>query len=413
MATESQRAALDRMTRALHLSGAAVLEFEDLGADDPLAADAPAYYSDRVRRLLGRDGDVPPVVGTWLAAVHPDDRDKLRVVRREQLLTAGAATFEYRVQVGGATRWWQEQSEATSTRPGRASLVAVVRDITDERAEQEEVRRSVELLRQTQAAGAVGGWEVDLVNNTLYWTEETHRLHEVPRGFVPDLATAINFYAPEHVPIISAAVERCMRGEPYDVQLEIVTFLGNRRHVQAAGVPFFEDGKLTRLYGIFRDITEQRRREDELRAQIEIIARQDSAIRQLSTPIIQLWDDILTLPLLGTIDAARAAHIMERLLGEVTRTRARFAILDLTGVEALDETTADHLLRLVRAVDLLGARGVLCGLQPAVADALTSSGVELAGVVTYRNLHEALQRCLQAGPARRPGAARSDVSSRP
>ncbi|MCY1004825.1 PAS domain-containing protein [Nannocystis pusilla] len=322
MATESQRAALDRMTRALHLSGAAVLEFEDLGADDPLAADAPAYYSDRVCRLLGRDGDVPPVVGTWLAAVHPDDRDKLRVVRREQLLTAGAATFEYRVQVGGATRWWQEQSEATSTRPGRASLVAVVRDITDERAEQEEVRRSVELLRQTQAAGAVGGWEVDLVNNTLYWTEETHRLHEVPPGFVPDLATAIDFYAPEHVPIISAAVERCMQGEPYDVQLEIVTFLGNRRHVQAAGVPFFEDGKLTRLYGIFRDITEQRRREDELQAQIEIIARQDSAIRQLSTPIIQLWDDILTLPLLGTIDAARAAHIMERLLGEVTRTRA-------------------------------------------------------------------------------------------
>ncbi|WP_420829501.1 STAS domain-containing protein [Nannocystis pusilla] len=88
-------------------------------------------------------------------------------------------------------------------------------------------------------------------------------------------------------------------------------------------------------------------------------------------------------------------------------------MLDLTGVEALDETTADHLLRLVRAVDLLGARGVLCGLQPAVADALTSSGVELAGVVTYRNLHEALQRCLQAGPARRPGAARSDMSSRP
>ncbi|WAS90318.1 STAS domain-containing protein [Nannocystis punicea] len=409
-----QRVALDRMTRALHLSGVAVFEFEDLGADDPLAADAPAYYSDRVCSLLGRHGDVPPVVGTWLAALHPDDRERVRLARREQLLTAGAAKLEYRVLVGDAVRWWQEQSEAAATRPGRASLVAVVRDITDERAEQEDVRRSVELLHQTQAAAAVGGWEVDLATNALYWTDETRRLHEAPPGFVPDVAGGINFYAPEHVPLISAAFDRCTRGEPYDVQLDIITCLGNRRHVQAAGVPYYEDGKLTRIYGIFRDITEQRRREDELRAQIEIIARQDSAIRQLSTPIIQTWDNILTLPLLGNIDAARATHIMERLLAEVTRTRARFAILDLTGVDALDESTADHLLRLVRAVDLLGARGVLCGLQPAIAESLTSLGLDLAGVVTYRNLHEALQRCIHALSARpRPGATVQGVSLRP
>ncbi|MDC0723298.1 PAS domain-containing protein [Nannocystis bainbridge] len=411
MATETQRAALDRMTRALHLSGAAVFEFEDLAADDPLAADAPAFYDERVAALLGHPGDAPPVLGTWLAALHPDERERLRAARRELLLAGGSASIEYRVVIGGATRWWQEQSEAATTRPGRASLVAVVRDITDERSEQEDARRSVELLRQTQAAGAVGGWEVDLVNNTLYWTAETHRLHEVPPGFVPDLATAINFYAPEHVPIISAAVERCMRGEPYDVELEIVTYRGRRRHVQAAGVPYYEDGRLIRLYGIFRDITDLRRREDELRAQIEIIAQQDSAIRQLSTPIIQLWDHILTLPLVGTIDAARAAHIMERLLAEVTRTRARFAILDLTGVEALDDATADHLVRLVRAVDLLGARGALCGLQPGVADSLTASGIELGGVVTYRNLHEALQRCIHALGRARPNVT-PQMSSR-
>ncbi|MDC0674942.1 PAS domain-containing protein [Nannocystis radixulma] len=400
MSTEPQRASLDRMARALHLSGAAVLEFTDLDAGDPLAPGAPAHYDARVRSLLGCGDEAKPVLGTWLAAVHPDDRERVAAARHEQLLTASEQTIEYRVLVDGATRWWHERSDVVVTGPGRGSIVAVVADITDERAEQEVSRRATELLRQTQAAGLVGGWEVDLTDNTLYWTEETHRLHEVPPGFVPDLATAIDFYAPEHVPVISAAVERCMQGQPYDLELEIVTHRGNRRHVQAAGLPYYEDGRLTRLYGIFRDISEQRRREDELRAQIDIIARQDSAIRQLSTPIIQVWDNIITLPLLGTFDAARTAHIMERLLAEVGRLRARYAILDLTGVDAIDDVTGDHLLRLVRAVGLLGARGVLCGVQPAVAESLTAISVELAGVVTYRNLHEALQRCIQALAAR-------------
>jgi len=403
MANEPQRAQLDRMARAIHLSGAAVLEFTDLDADDPLAADATAHYDERVRSLLGCGDEAPGVLGTWLAALHADDRERVAAARREQLLAGSEQAIEYRLLVGGATRWWHERSDVVATGTGRGTIVAVVRDITEERREQEDTRRASELLRQTQATAAIGGWEVDLADNALYWTDETHRLHEVPPGFVPDLATAINYYAPEHVPLISAAVDGCMRGEPFDVELEIITHLGHRRHVQAAGQPYYEQGRITRLYGIFRDIGEQRRREDELRAQIEIIARQDSAIRLLSTPIIQIWDNIITLPLLGTIDAARTAHIMERLLGEVGRLRARYAILDLTGVEAIDDATGDHLLRLIGAVGLLGARGVLCGLQPAVAESLTALGVELGGVVTYRNLHEALQRCIQA-LAGRPGA---------
>lgn len=387
------------MARAVHLSGAAIWEFEDVDGGDPLAADAPAHYSARVQALLG-GGALAPVVGTWLAALHPDDRERVSAARREQLVDGDERTLDYRVLVDGEPRWWHERSHAAAIRPGRWSVIGVVRDITEERAQQEKARRAVELLRQTQAAGAVGGWEVDLADQKLYWTEETHRIHEVPAGFEPDLATAIDFYAPEHVPVISAAVERCMRGEPFDVELEIITHRGRRRHVQAAGIPYYENGEPTRLYGIFRDITEQRKREDELHAQLEVIARQDSAIRVLSTPIIQVWDNILTLPLLGIIDAARAAQIMERLLSEVGRTRARYAVLDLTGIEDIDEATADHLLRLVRAVGLLGARGVLCGLQPAVAEAMTSLGFDFSGLAIHRNLHEALQRCLQELAAR-------------
>lgn len=405
MPTEQQQAPLERTARALEISGEGIWEFPALDPEHLFAADAPAYYSACFEQLLGRAGDLPPVLGSWLAAVHPEDRERVLAVRRAQLAEPGVRTLEYRVLVAGEPRWWHERSQARpAEQPGRWSLLGVVRDVSEERRRQEQAQRATELLRQTQAAGQVGGWEVDLVNNALYWTEETHRIHEVPDDFLPDLATAIDFYAPEHVPIITEAVQRCMQGEAYDVELDIITYKGRRIRVEAAGRPYYEDGRLVRLYGIFRDVTELRARQAELRRQFELINRQDSAIRALSTPIIQIWDNVITLPVIGNVDAERANHIMERLLGEVGRVRARFAVLDLTGVEEIDPATAEHLLRIVRAVNLLGARGLLCGLQPAVARSLTELDVDVSPLLTHRNLQEALKYCIRE--LERPARAR-------
>src|SRR5690606_15855417 len=135
-------ASLDRMTRALHLSGAAVLEFTDLGSSDPLAPEAPAHYDARVLSLLGCGDEAAPVLATWPAALHPEDRERVAASRSEQLQTAGERTLEYRVLVAGAVRWWHERSDVVVTGPGRGSVVAVVRDITDERAELEVSRRA-------------------------------------------------------------------------------------------------------------------------------------------------------------------------------------------------------------------------------------------------------------------------------
>lgn len=151
-----------------------------------------------------------------------------------------------------------------------------------------------------------------------------------------------------------------------------------------------------RAIGIARDITSMKRAEETLREHLDVITRQQSAIRSMSTPIIQVWDGILTLPLIGTFDTDRATEIMERLLSEVTRLRARHAILDLTGIETVDTTTAEQLYRIIRAVALLGARAVLSGLNPAIAQTLTDLGVDTTRFVTYRNMQGALQACLEA-----------------
>jgi rsbT co-antagonist protein RsbR len=135
-----------------------------------------------------------------------------------------------------------------------------------------------------------------------------------------------------------------------------------------------------------------RRVEEELRQRVE--AQQD-AIHSMSTPIIQVWDDIVTMPVVGLVDSVRAADMKNSLLETVSRTSAKFAIVDLTGVDTVDTATADHLLKVMRAVGLLGARCVITGIQPSVAQIIVALGLDMHGVITLRSLREGLKYCMR------------------
>lgn len=139
--------------------------------------------------------------------------------------------------------------------------------------------------------------------------------------------------------------------------------------------------------------TESRRLEEELRTRGE--AQQD-VLQSMSTPIIQVWDEILTMPVVGLVDSVRASDMKNALLETVARTGAKFAIVDLTGVDTVDTATADHLLRVMRAVGLLGARCVITGIQPAVAQIIVGLGLDMQGVVTLRSLREGLKFCMKS-----------------
>jgi rsbT co-antagonist protein RsbR len=155
---------------------------------------------------------------------------------------------------------------------------------------------------------------------------------------------------------------------------------------------------------IFRDVTERLQLESDLakrNAELsqregenrELIERLRLALDELSTPVLEVGEDVLVLPVIGVVDTQRSAQMSERLLSEVVRTRAKFAIVDLTGVEVIDTATADRFVKLARAVELLGARCVVSGLQPAVAQTLVELGVEFTGLSTQRNLRHALEAC--------------------
>lgn len=160
-----------------------------------------------------------------------------------------------------------------------------------------------------------------------------------------------------------------------------------------------------------RENSERRLAEQTLRDKLAIIEAQRDSIRALSTPIIEVWDGVVTMPVFGAVDDDRAAQMKERLLDAVERTRADVALIDLTGVSVADTSTANHVIRLVRSVQLLGARGIVVGIRPDLARSFIALGVDLSHVETISDLRVALQLCLQS-KVRSSGRARRRVNRR-
>lgn len=136
--------------------------------------------------------------------------------------------------------------------------------------------------------------------------------------------------------------------------------------------------------------------QSEIEGQIETIEKQRAAIRELSTPIIEIWPGVLCAPIVGVLDSGRAAEMTSALLSNVVTTKASLAIIDITGIEAMDTQATDHFLRMARAVKLLGSQCALSGIHPNVARTIVHMGIDLAGVESYRTLREALQRHVKA-----------------
>jgi rsbT co-antagonist protein RsbR len=131
--------------------------------------------------------------------------------------------------------------------------------------------------------------------------------------------------------------------------------------------------------------------QEELEEKLATIEQQRAAIRELSTPVIEVWDGVLCLPVVGIVDSARSAQMTDTLLQAIAEKRTRCAIVDLTGIEVMDTKTVDHFVRMARAVSLLGAECLLTGISPNIAHTMVQMGVDLTDVTTLRSLREALR----------------------
>jgi two-component system sensor histidine kinase/response regulator len=195
----------------------------------------------------------------FLDLVHPEDVEATLAAMANLGQGADVLNFVNRYRhADGSYRFIEWRSQ-----PVEGLIYAAARDITEQRKTQEELQRTSELLARTNAVGRVGGWEINLENHTLWWSEVTKEIHEVSPDFEPVLEEGINFYKPgSDREAIVAAVEAGMRdGRPWDLELRLITAKGRERWVRAAGSVDKDGDQVIRIYGSFQDIDERKRAE--------------------------------------------------------------------------------------------------------------------------------------------------------
>jgi rsbT co-antagonist protein RsbR len=135
--------------------------------------------------------------------------------------------------------------------------------------------------------------------------------------------------------------------------------------------------------------------ENYIRSREEIIRQQRDDMMELSTPVIKVWDKILTLPIIGTLDSRRAQMMMEALLQKIVETGSVIAILDITGVKTMDTLVANHLIKTVTAARLMGARCILTGVSPAIAQTMVQLGIDLTQITTRAQMSDGIKLALE------------------
>jgi rsbT co-antagonist protein RsbR len=161
----------------------------------------------------------------------------------------------------------------------------------------------------------------------------------------------------------------------------------NKNDAEALGVEIWSATELLDSMGLYTLEVYQKSRE-------EVIKRQQEELLELSTPVVKLWDGILALPIIGTLDSARTQIVMESLLQAIVQSNSRVAIIDITGVPTVDTVVAQHLLKTVTAARLMGADCIISGVRPQIAQTIVHLGINLLDVTTKATLAAAFKTAL-------------------
>jgi len=206
-------------------------------------------------------------------------------------------------------------------------------------------------------------------------------------------------------------------GEPeLNIEEPLLQNDGRQTWIRTSKIPVRNSaGEVIGILGHFEDITQQRvlvdshaenqemleRQSAENRKQMLLIAKQQAEIATLSTPVMEIWDDVLILPLIGILDQKRAVQFTSNLLMAIEQRGSRYVIIDVTGAAGFDRSVAQRLVNGIQATGLLGAECFITGLSPEIAKQLSEQGIDLAGASISRTLKSALQLIVNRGVDRR------------
>ncbi|MDF4002472.1 EAL domain-containing protein [Luteibacter sp. PPL552] len=375
---------LDRLAKVGELTMDSVLLAD---AEGRIAWANPAFYRTHrqcAAEVIGRpladfcgetmDGDMP-ARDAWQAALAGQG-----AFRGETCWTA----------TDGHVHWMETEIQPIHHRDGQFGGVVVIQaDITARRLAEEGLKESEAFLDRTGRAAGVGGWQLDLVTQTVTWSAETRRLHEVPDDFQPDFANAVAFYPPRARERIEAAVAHSIAtGEGWDLELPFVTFRDKRLWVRAMGLVEFDGDRAVRLTGAFQDITQRKQLEVDLEEQREL----------LRVTLNSIGDAVVT-----TDPEARVTWmnpVAERLSGwkaDEARGRPITDVLNLVNEETAQPVEnpvlialADNkIVGLAHNSVLLARDGSRYGVEDSAAPIFDTRGTVLGGVMVFHDVTEA------------------------
>ena len=253
-------------------------------------------------------------------------------------------------------RWIERQLGASNFRSDRISKLEV----------SDQSRRFLSLFRQSLSSGSA-----DLYSPA--WANTRQMLEEV------SVSRAQQGFAPSETALFVFSLKETLF-EGLQDQLP--------KDPKAASQMIFDTNQLLDRLGLFTTEVYQRGRE-------QLIIRQQQELMELSTPVVTLWEGVLALPVIGTLDSARTQVVMENLLQRIVETGAAIAIIDITGVPTVDTLTAQHLLKTVAAARLMGADCIISGIRPQIAQTIVHLGVDLGTVITKATLADAFAIALR------------------
>jgi rsbT co-antagonist protein RsbR len=253
-------------------------------------------------------------------------------------------------------RWVDRQLAGSSYRSDRISKVELA----------EQARRFLSLFRQSTSSGSA-----DL--HSPAWANTRQMLEEL------SVSRAQQGFSPSETALFVFSLKETLFEGLQDLL---------PRDPKAAAQILLETNQVLDKLGLFTTEVFQRGRE-------QVIIRQQQDLMELSTPVVMLWEGVLALPVIGTLDSARTQIVMESLLQRIVETGAAIAIIDITGVPTVDTLTAQYLLKTVAAARLMGADCIISGIRPQIAQTIVHLGVDLGSVVTKATMADAFAIALR------------------
>lgn len=347
-------------------------------------------WNTGARLLKGYTAD--EIIGQHFSVFYPQESRDAKLPEHELSAARENGRYEdegWRVRKDGSRFWasviFTAMVDANGAFLGYAKMT---RDLTERRNAEEEARRASAYARSLIEASLDPLVTISPEGKVTDVNAATEKITGLTRAALVGTDFSNYFTAPAAA---RSGYEQVFReGKVTDYPLEL-------RHADGSVTPVLynaavyrdEAGEVIGVFAAARDVTETRLAERRIR-------QQSQEILELSTPVMQIWDGIVAVPLIGSLDSQRTQLFMERLLQRIVDTNSPMALVDIMGVPTIDTQTAQHLIETISAVRLLGAQVVLTGVQPVIAQTLVHLGIDLTGIQTRSSLAAGLRVALEA-----------------